>query len=283
MRPFHIYHLFSETFVFYQQHLISSINEIVQPDIIYLLSASVYQRRTESIFNDTAPAAHHLSDFCLLILISNKKNRSLPEWEEMIEQHCSKKISVTTIVLETETFKEWFTTRHPFAERVVLTAVALFNNGTIDLALNSDTISETQVKYADEKYYKNGLSRVEAFLAAAELLKVRKEYNIALFMLHQAAEQSLRTMLKMGTGFHSCTHNIDRLLRYTAMVVYQLPDIFPRKTEEDKRLLKLLQNAYIDARYKEDHAIHIDELLLLFAKVNELYNLLKRTACKCIP
>ena len=93
-------------------------------------------------------------------------------------------------------------------------------------------------------------------------------------MLHQATEQALGTLVKIGTGYHYCTHNIERLLRYAAMVSYQLPDIFPRKTETEKRLFSLLQKAYIDSRYKEDYNIGFTDLLELTERVRTIQDIL---------
>ena len=93
-------------------------------------------------------------------------------------------------------------------------------------------------------------------------------------MLHQSAEQALRTLLKIGTGYHVNTHNIDRLIRYAGLVSYQLPDILPQKTEQQKRLFGLLQRAYVDARYKEDYKISTDDLLYLMEKVQQIHDIL---------
>ncbi|MCW3090505.1 MAG: hypothetical protein JWP81_1574 [Ferruginibacter sp.] len=47
--------------------------------------------------------------------------------------------------------------------------------------------------------------------------KIRSQNKMAAFMLHQAAEHALHTILKKATGLHVNTYNIDRLLRYCTM------------------------------------------------------------------
>ena len=96
-------------------------------------------------------------------------------------------------------------------------------------------------------------------------------------MLHQSAEQAFSTLLKTKTGFYICTHNIDRLLRYASLVCYQLPDVFPRKTENEKRLFGPLQKAYIDSRYKDDYSISETDLLILTARVRRIMELLEES------
>jgi HEPN domain-containing protein len=93
-------------------------------------------------------------------------------------------------------------------------------------------------------------------------------------MLHQATEQALGTLIKIRTGYHCCTHNIERLLRYAGMVSYQIPDIFPRKTDNEKRLFNLLRKAYIDSRYREDYSIGFTDLLDLTERVRIIQDIL---------
>ncbi|HTH31688.1 MAG TPA: hypothetical protein VL946_10075 [Lacibacter sp.] len=42
-------------------------------------------------------------------------------------------------------------------------------------------------------------------------------------------------------------------------------------TEEDKRLLKILDDAYIEARYSADFSPSVSDLDLLFQKVQQLH------------
>lgn len=111
---------------------------------------------------------------------------------------------------------------------------------------------------------------MQKFLAGAELYTVRKQYKLAAFMLHQTAEHSLLTLLQVTTGMRVNTHNLDRLIRYASMVSYKLQHIFPRNKDNEKRLFKLLQHAYSDARYKDDYSIHFQEVEALTKQVNEL-------------
>ncbi len=56
--------------------------------------------------------------------------------------------------------------------------------------------------------------------------------------------------------------------------------VFPKTTDEEKRLFELLKRAYIDARYKMDeYEITKEELTYLAERVNELKSLTD-TICK---
>jgi len=44
------------------------------------------------------------------------------------------------------------------------------------------------------------------------------------------------------------------------MVNYRITEILPRNNEQQERLFRLLQKAYIDTRYKDDFSISFHEL-----------------------
>ncbi len=274
MRPFTIYpHVEGQ-----QDKLVALIREVVQPTAIYLLGAALYRRRSESIFCTTAPTSQHISDFYLLVLIDNTHNRPLSEWRDQIEQHCCALLPVTLIVLETNSFTEWLRIGHRFAREVVQNAVPVYAVETDNLPLAQSIMYDaTTERKAIERQYRSGLDKAREFLAGAELFRIRKQMKLSAFMLHQSAEQALHTLLITGTGFHYCTHNIDRLIRYAGMVSYQLHDVFPKKTDNDKRLFNLLQKAYIDSRYRQDYTIHLHDLVALTEKVKLIHDILEES------
>ncbi|HWB26308.1 MAG TPA: HEPN domain-containing protein [Chitinophagaceae bacterium] len=272
MKPFSIYHTHNELFKVQQEKLVALIKEIAQPSMIYLLGGTLYRRRSESIFLDNAPTAQNTSDYFLLVLLNDLANKELYEWQDKIEQHCNGFMTVTVIVMQISIFSDWLQNGHRFAKAVVQFAVAIYDQG--DISFSPATVPDTNTEQkAAEKYYKDGLNKGKEFLAGADLFRIRNQYKLAAFMLHQATEHCLHGLIKAETGFHAHTHNLDRLIRYGSLVSYQLPDIFPRKTEQDKRLFTLLQKAYGDARYRDDYSIAQNDLLLLTEKVRYLHEI----------
>jgi DNA repair ATPase RecN len=76
-------------------------------------------------------------------------------------------------------------------------------------------------------------------------------------------------------------HNLETLGK---IIVYYHPEfmkIFPRQTKEEKRLFKLLKDAYVDARYKKDYKITREELEYLAKRVEKLRDLVAEN-CKSI-
>lgn len=273
MKPFTIYHLCCDAFSFLQQPLVDIIIKAAKPDMIFLLGASLRRRRSESIFNEPAPTSQHISDCFLLVLIPDLSNKELHDWQDKIENNCKSLMPVTAIVLQTATFEEWLKAGHRFALTVSKSASLIYDSGNLSLTIPQGLNNTTNGKDSDRKY-SEGLVKAKEFLAGAELFRIRKQHAMAAFMLHQSAEQALRTLLKAGTGYHANTHSLDRLIRYGSLIAYQLPDILPQRTDNEKRLFSLLQKAYIDTRYKEDYKISSDDLLYLSEKVRCIHEIL---------
>jgi HEPN domain-containing protein len=119
----------------------------------------------------------------------------------------------------------------------------------------------------------NFIGLATEFMAGAELYIQRQQWPLAAFMLHQAAENALHAILKAATGLHMNTHNLDKLLRYCSMLTDRMQQILPRNEANNQRLFKLLQDAYIHARYKEALPINLNDITLLMKRVQALLEL----------
>lgn len=96
--------------------------------------------------------------------------------------------------------------------------------------------------------------------------------NIAAFDLHQATERYYTTILLVFTDYRPKDHNLETLSIKAEMCDKRF-GVFPKETEEDKRLFELLKKAYIDARYKMDeYTVTKCELEKLSSYVLELKN-----------
>lgn len=273
MKSFTIYDLCRDAHSSDLQRLADIIVNAAKPAMIFLLGAALHHRRSESIFQQSAPVSRHIADCVLLILMESSGNKELHEWQDKIEAHCKAVMPVTAIIVQKGTFEEWLKEGHPFAVNVQHSALAVYNSGSPDLYM-SQTTSHHPATYAIRNHLNEGLTKAKEFLAGSELFRIRKQHAMAAFMLHQSAEQALRTLMNVGTGYLANTHSIDRLLRYAALVSCQLTDIFPQTTEEEKRIFNLLQKAYIDTRYKEEYKISAVDLLCLTEKVRHIHKIL---------
>ena len=273
MSPFSIYHQCRDAFAFLQPPLIDCIIKAAKPEMIFLLGASLYSRRSESIFNISVPSSQHIADCFLLVLMRDLSDKEPYEWQDKIENHCKKIVPVTVIVLQYTIFEEWLKAGHQFACTVWQSAALIYESGNCFHAIPDNICAETAGRES-ECFYREGLTKSREFLVGSALFRARKQYSMAAFMLHQSAEQALRTLLQTATGYHVNTHNIDSLIRCASLVAYRLPDIFPQKTDQEKRLFNLLQKAYADTRYTTAYSISKDDLTALTEKVRQIHEIL---------
>lgn len=282
--PSPMYFFFYEKIQPLQAELVKRITEAVPVEKIFLLGSSFGENRTETLFSGSAPTAREVTRCFLLVLVTKAQKEKLTQLEEKFETVCAPLLAITVIVLHTEQFYDWLWERHPFAYTVQKLGIQLYSTITNQQECRPLSKDAEAVKKDQESAYAKGMNKVQEFLAGAELYTVRKQYKLAVFMLHQATEQALLTLLKVTTGLRMNTHNLDKLIRCGSMVSYRLQHIFSRKDEREKHLFKLLQAAYTDARYNDDYGIHFGEVESLTKQVNllkeEVVSLCKGTFAK---
>jgi HEPN domain-containing protein len=257
--------------------LSSLIRQYVAVQAIFLLGSTEQYRKTTSIFSYDTPTASHTAYNYILVLIEKEDEQSINTIQDKLENNLQHFIPSTIIVQSTDAFFQSLLRGNTFAVDVLSKAAKLYQSEEIIFPIPTP-INSDEVKRSNEALYKQTKQKMEGFLASAELHKLRQEYKLAAFMLHQAAEQALSAMLMINTGLKLGTHSIDKLLRCCSMFCYELPDLFPKQNEKEKKLYQLLNRAYIDTRYKEDYNITYYELTALMEKGNRIKDLFEKYA-----
>ena len=241
---------------------------------IFLLGKTHTSDNSETIFIDHAGCSR-VSHYFILVLVSGRDERARNQVQDKIE-HGAVNYSITALVLDLVQFNNWLEEGHFFAVMVLEKAQLLYDSGK-DRISTGGIINEEKRKCEQKQVYQRSRVTIEEFMAGAELFQLRGQYRLAAFMLHQSAEQTLRALLIMQTGLHIVTHNIEKLLRYCLLVCPQLEKVFCRHDEEDRRLLQLLQKAYIDARYRADYCISAPEAKTLTGKLRALQEIFEKS------
>lgn len=255
-----------------ESRLVNLIKEAVSPDMIFVLGITRNNRFIESIFSQDVCRSEFISAYFLLVLARQDVDTTIVKCQERIEQLCQAIVSTTCLLVDTGIFNQWLYEGHGFAKAVVSSIEPIYKAENICLGPIGENNSEIEKKKR-ETHYREGLSRSQEFIAGAELFRIRKQYKLAMFMLHQSVEQVLGTMVKIGMGYYCCTHSIDRLLRYAGFVFAEIHEIFPRNNEVEKRLFLLLQKAYIDSRYGVDYSVGYIDLDDVTKRVKTLYDI----------
>lgn len=271
MRPFTIYHTHKDLFQQTEMKLSEKIREIIEPDIVYLLGATLKRNRTESIFNHTASTVQSLDHFYFLVVIPDSKNRPLHEWQEMIEQACSKVTETVVIVLTKKQFFEWLEDGNRFARNVEQNAIKVMIKPSLQIPCIGPYDKEAEEKEIWALLGKGKYMACE-FLAGAEVYMARQNWNLTAFMLHQALEQSLSNLITAKTGYEQRTHNTKRLLKYVGLIDGDFYTFMKACFKNQKLTQDDLAEVYYKGRYSIKEKLKKQDVEYLYLYVRSFIN-----------
>ena len=82
-------------------------------------------------------------------------------------------------------------------------------------------------------------------------------------------------------------HDLELLIEKCKPYTLELSKVFPRDTPEEERLFRLLQRAYVEARYNDDFVVTKEDIDALMPKVERLRDIteknLLRPHCRIQP
>ncbi|TAN11636.1 MAG: HEPN domain-containing protein [Chitinophagaceae bacterium] len=234
-----------------------TIIKLIVPEKIFL--AGIYENE---------PDGRMLYD--LLIIITNDANRPYSEYKAIME-HISIRIwPVRSTILKMYDFFKKITAGHIYLSRICRPENLLYDNGCHPLPKQGDIpVQDIVIKAAGD--FNDGWRRAGSFLEGARHYAERQEKELAVFMLHQAAELTFRALLKSLMDHELFSHDLRSLSRECRHCAPRIATIFPCHHEEDKRLLHLLQKAYVCTRYKDNYEISEQDLTVLLERVTNLH------------
>ena len=210
-----------------------------------------------------------LGAYDLLVVTGRGDGRSDYELQDVIENRCREEVAVTALVHDIGYVNKRIGEGQCFFSMVALEGILLYDALGEALADPCNPDWE-QVRCTAERDFARWDQQAKAFFRSAEFNQQAKEWKIAVFLLHQAAEQSYQAILLAFMGYKPTTHNLDKLRRYTNRFSLELALIFPRDSTEEDQLFRLLSAGYVDARYREEFMVTEEEVAVLIARVRRL-------------
>ncbi len=250
------------------QQVVDVVLKTVLTEKIALLAYINKDRETWSIFEDKP------LDFCNpaklnILIIARVGKSSIHEKLDMIDQRCKYKSPVAGMIMTPDDFNVLLDKGSPFAVTVVRSGHWLYERHKITGAPDPINKPVFELKTQEREiscWYKHGMS----FLSMAGSQYSFGEFGMAAFCLHQAAEQFLNMLTQALTGLRVGTHNLDRLLSILRFYNKEIPDVFTRRTEQEKNRFALLKSTYISFRYRTDFEVGGDDVDYLMNEVIKL-------------
>lgn len=211
----------------------------------------------------------------LLVVTRRGDRRYDHEIQDITENKCRVHATVTVLVHDIDHVNQRLLEGQYFFSLMSREAFLLYDAGSVPLCEASppDLIN---IRLTAQKDFKRWSRQAHAFFNSALFNVQQKEPRLAVFLLHQAAEHIYQAILLAFMGYKPCTHNLDKLRRYTHRFSIELALLFPRDGAGEDRLFKLLLQSYVDARYKEDYHIAENELQQLTQRIDKLLSIADR-------
>ena len=247
------------------------IKEVIRPEKIILFGVFAKEARESDIFlNQPYPAASSFYD--ILIVTQRGERRGDYIVLDHVEGRCHSQFSVSVLAHGIDYVNKRLAEGQYFFEMIRREGILLYDAGNIPFA-EAPKLDLAQIRAKAQHDFNRCWFQAKAFLNSARFNQEQQERKVAAFLLHQAAEQAYMAILLAYTGYKPCTHNLEKLRRYTIRFSLALESLFHRTTPEGDQLFKLLLRSYVDARYKENFSISDNELALLIDRISRLLSI----------
>lgn len=155
--------------------------------------------------------------------------------------------------------------------------ILLYDSGEFELSMPKVLNEEERREIAREDYG-HWMKKGEGFLAHTKI-GMEIDLNLSAFHLHQATESFYNCALLTITSYKPKSHNLEELNQLCATQSNDFLSIFPLATKDQQDCFKLLQKAYIDARYSKSFKITKEQLDYLIGRVEGLQKIVQKI-CK---
>lgn len=165
-----------------------------------------------------------------------------------------------------------------FYSEIAKQGIMLFDSEEYKLS-ECRELNYAEIAKIAQKYYNNIIPFANRFFTNAGRDAQDGELRMSVFNLHQAVENYLRTIPLVYILYGYKDHDLELLMSYCKRYTLELAKVFPRNTEEEERLFKLLQRAYVEARYNDEFVVTKADIDALIPKIELLRDITERV-CK---
>lgn len=162
-----------------------------------------------------------------------------------------------------------------FYTQVKKEGIVLYDSGKYKLARRRK-LDYKEVQQQAREYFEDKFESANEFVNLAKDSYGRGNYKMSSFNLHQACENYYHSIRLASTLRSTKQHNLSKLSTAVRRYSTELALVFPRDTEEEKRLFELLKAAYIEARYNSKFLVTKQDIEALIPKVELLRDITKQ-------
>jgi HEPN domain-containing protein len=242
-------------------------------DLLYrvtvFLVTTVEPERIYRIVHEAAAQQQPVTDL-MIVLPDSMQNKPFGEYETLIEAGCSLETQLSFSLHQATHVNAAVKEGHVFYSLVCTEENLMYWSEEKEWPTTPGEKLKEIIQNAWQRFQTN-FSKAETFLYHATQCIQQQNNKLTAFFLQQAAELCCRALLISLTGRDKKTHSIAALKKSCRRCTSVVDQAFPCNTEEDERLLKILEVAYIAARYEDDFSLSVTDSELLLLKVQQLH------------
>lgn len=214
----------------------------------------------------------HVSDYDILVVTGQKETvDNVNLWSDVTKACNSLGLSAYTRIIthDIQELNIKLAEGQYFFSDIKKEGYILFGSGDIKLADERELTPKEKQRIAQD-HFDHWFERARDFYYSDRDNLNADRVKISAFDLHQVSESCYKTVLLVFTSYNPNEHWLASLSDMVVQEVSSFDKIFPIRTEEEKERFKLLDYAYIGARYDPKYQISKKDLELLAVSVKKL-------------
>ena len=207
--------------------------------------------------------------YFFLVILSNTENRTYAFCQELAESACSEQGIVQLMTIKLNELQRYLKDGHQLYTPLCREDLLVYAKDNQPLpATNSLRLSECLKAAWD--ILDATVTKARAFYDGAIFYLQQGNQPLAVFMLQQAIEHTLRGFLHAVTGRNSVSHDLVTLRRHALPFFPELVYLLPVEKDNSICLLHKAGKAYVQARYESDFVTPVTEISQLKEWVENL-------------
>ncbi|HVV67610.1 MAG TPA: HEPN domain-containing protein [Gammaproteobacteria bacterium] len=260
--------------------VVAAIRAHPEVEMIILFGSHASGKDVEDLYEEDGILYHYQSDYDLLVVVKTRGLQRQQHLEfdlmETVEKLPNIHTPCSIIVHDADYINAQLDDAQYFFSDIKKKGILLYSTGHLKLKeVNKQLNPKQRYQLAQEDFeywFTDGVGFYEGF----NFYLQGKKNNLAAFSLHQATERFYNAILLVFTHYKPKTHDLAILRRLTNNLDRRFIKIFVETDPEERRLFRLLREAYIAARYKKGYKITEDELNRLSERVQTLQQLTEK-------
>lgn len=256
--------------------IVEIIREVVNPEMIILFGSYAKGTFVEDRYRSGGTTYEYISDYDFLVVTQNNTEKTYVQEGKISDRVDRYKPPVNLEIHELDYVNRGLELGEYFFVDIIQEGILLYNKGSLPFA-SPRSLTQAEKKEKAQRYFDTWFPQGSIFLKNANFNLDQGHLKNGAFQLHQATESLYYATLLVFTDYKPKTHNLWKLRKKTKPYSKELFEVF--RTETDQReaeLFDLLKRGYVDARYRDDYTISVDELKTLISRITAMVPIVER-------